>query len=83
MTTIAAKMVAGGYRTHYVGKADFGMATREHTPRGRGYHTSLSYFHHENSYWTQMDTGFCGGTDIVDLWVAEEDGYGRLLSFSL
>jgi arylsulfatase A-like enzyme len=26
-------------------------------------------------YWTQKDTGDCGTTDVVDLWVAEEDGY--------
>lgn len=75
MTTLAAKMVAGGYRTHFVGKWDCGMATPDHTPRGRGYHTSLSYFHHENSYWTMKDTGSCNNTQIADLWVAEEDGF--------
>jgi arylsulfatase I/J len=71
MTTMATKMVAGGYRTHFVGKWDCGMATNEHTPRGRGYHSSLGYFHHANNYWTMKDTGSCNGTEMVDLWVAE------------
>jgi hypothetical protein len=34
--------------THYTGKWDCGMATEAHTPRGRGYDTSLFYFHHDN-----------------------------------
>lgn len=45
---------AAGYRTHYVGKWDVGMATPKHTPHGRGYETSLHYFEHKNDYWTQM-----------------------------
>ncbi len=52
-TAIGTKMAAAGYRTHFAGKWDAGMATRDHTPRGRGYHTSLHYFHHDNSYWDQ------------------------------
>lgn len=32
--------------THQVGKWDAGMATFDHTPHGRGYDTSLGYFHH-------------------------------------
>ena len=31
---------------------DVGMATPDMTPRGRGYDTSLFYFHHDNDYWT-------------------------------
>ncbi len=31
---------------------DAGMATFEHSPRGRGYDESLYYYHHANSYWT-------------------------------
>jgi hypothetical protein len=34
--------------THYTGKWDCGMATEAHTPKGRGYDTSLFYFHHDN-----------------------------------
>ena len=37
MTTIAHKMKAAGYRTHFIGKWDAGMATPTHTPQGRGY----------------------------------------------
>ena len=29
------------------------MATRAHTPRGRGYDTWLGYYHHANDYWSQ------------------------------
>ena len=37
------------YATHYVGKWDVGMATPRHTPKGRGYDTSLNYFEHKVS----------------------------------
>ena len=30
---------------------DVGMATPDHTPGGRGYDSSLSYFYHTNDYW--------------------------------
>lgn len=46
MTGIATKMKAAGYATHMAGKWDAGMATQDHTPQGRGYDTSLNYFHH-------------------------------------
>ena len=41
------------YAAHYVGKWDVGMATPKHTPKGRGYDTSLNYFEHKNDFWTQ------------------------------
>jgi arylsulfatase A-like enzyme len=41
------------YATHYVGKWDAGMASPKHTPKGRGYDTSLNYFEHKNDFWTQ------------------------------
>jgi arylsulfatase A-like enzyme len=61
----------GGYRTHYVGKWDVGMATPKHTPYGRGYDTSLHYFEHKNDYWTQgcMQSTCCpyyGTTEIEE-----------------
>ena len=46
MTGMAIKMSAAGYKTHMFGKWDAGMATVDHTPHGRGYQTSLHYFHH-------------------------------------
>ena len=48
MTGLGALMKRGGYRTHFAGKWDAGMATWDHTPRGRGYDSALSYFHHMN-----------------------------------
>ena len=45
MTGIATKMAAGGYKTHAFGKWDAGMATTDHSPHGRGYITSMHYFH--------------------------------------
>ena len=48
MTGIASKMKEAGYATHMAGKWDAGMATPDHTPAGRGYDTSILYFHHAN-----------------------------------
>eukprot|EP00037_Helgoeca_nana_P017404 m.165076 g.165076 ORF g.165076 m.165076 type:complete len:203 (-) comp23977_c0_seq1:26-634(-) len=42
MTGLGELMKRGGYSTHFFGKWDCGMATMRHTPRGRGYDTSLS-----------------------------------------
>jgi len=53
MTAIPAKMKLAGYKTHLVGKWDAGMATPTHTPKGRGYDTSLNYFDHGNWGWTK------------------------------
>ena len=43
----------GGYRTHYTGKWDAGMATPQHTPYGRGFESSLHYYQHANDYWNK------------------------------
>eukprot|EP00035_Acanthoeca_spectabilis_P007581 m.138502 g.138502 ORF g.138502 m.138502 type:complete len:232 (+) comp14002_c0_seq2:573-1268(+) len=72
MTGMAAVLAKGGYATHYAGKWDCGMATNQHTPRGRGYSTSLSYFHHANDYYTQQDGGSCNKHPMVDLWNLED-----------
>ena len=72
MTGIAAVMNKGNYKTHAYGKWDAGMATPDHTPAGRGYSTSMIYFHHANSYWTSIDDTLCAegkrNVSIVDLW---------------
>jgi arylsulfatase I/J len=47
---IATIMREAGYSTHYSGKWDVGMATSDHLPAGRGYESSLFYFHHCNDY---------------------------------
>ena len=55
------------------------MATFDHTPRGRGYNTSLIYFEHKNDYWTniQMQSGCLQSTPgIVDLWKNNQPAYG-------
>ena len=67
MTVISAKMKEAGYATHQVGKWDAGMATEDHTPKGRGFDSSLNYFHHANDYFNETE-GSCGKTPIVDLW---------------
>ena len=46
MTVISAKMKEAGYATHQVGKRDACMATPDHTAKGRGFDSSLNYFHH-------------------------------------
>ena len=52
MTGLGTLMQKAGYNTIFAGKWDAGMATPRHTPRGRGYNSALSYFHHTNDYWT-------------------------------
>ena len=72
MTGIAEVMRRAGYRTHFAGKWDAGMATPQHTPSGRGYESTLHYFHHANDYWTFRGTGNCkgakGSVEMADLW---------------
>ena len=70
MTGIAMKMSAGGYKTHYFGKWDVGMATLDHTPHGRGYLTGLHYFNHENDY--------CIATNNLPLLVTAGSAFIRL-----
>ena len=53
MTGIGTKMKEAGYVTHQVGKWDAGMATKDHTPLGRGFDSSFGYFHHANDYYTK------------------------------
>ena len=52
MTGWGTLMQRAGYETLFAGKWDAGMATRAHTPRGRGFESALGYFNHENDYWT-------------------------------
>ena len=77
MTGLAEKLKQAGYATHQVGKWDAGMATPDHTPKGRGFDSSLGYFHHANDYYTELENT-CNGTAIVDLW--ETDGPAALLN---
>lgn len=67
MTGMAEVLKRAGYATHFAGKWDAGMATPDHTPEGRGYDTTLSYFHHANDYYT-FKTGLCNGKPVTDLW---------------
>ena len=76
MTGIALKLKEAGYATHMVGKWDAGMATPDHTPQGRGFDTSLSYFNHANDYYTE-EAGNCDNHKgkIVDLWDTDKPAY--------
>ena len=47
-----------------VGKWDAGMATPEHTPLGRGFESSLCYFHHANDYFTRTE-GVCRSSNTT------------------
>lgn len=67
MTVIAEKLKKAGYATHQVGKWDAGMATATHIPNGRGFDSSLCYFHHDNDFFNET-AGKCGSDRIVDLW---------------
>jgi len=61
MTGLAEKMRSGGYRTHMVGKWDAGMATPEHSPKGRGFDTWYGYYQHANDYWRKSTVFFATG----------------------
>jgi arylsulfatase I/J len=90
MTGMAQLLKNAQYRTHLVGKWDCGMATPDHTPRGRGYDSSFGYFHHANDYWVEAigscpspGRGEAGGetdgknkntTNVIDLWMADDGG---------
>eukprot|EP00947_MAST-08B_sp_MAST-8B-sp1_P005800 g5800.t1 len=54
MTGLATKLKEAGYACHQIGKWDAGMATVDHTPKGRGYDSSFGYFSHDNDYWTEV-----------------------------
>ncbi|EGD76972.1 hypothetical protein PTSG_07315 [Salpingoeca rosetta] len=55
MTGVAQHLKQAGYAAHFVGKWDVGMATPTHTPKGRGYDTSLNYFGHGNWMWNEEE----------------------------
>ena len=50
------------------------MGSPDHTPRGRGYDSSLIYFFHENDYWDDTSYFSCGNSTIVDLWQHDVNG---------
>ena len=70
MTMISAKLrrSAAGYATHMIGKWHVGMARPANTPQGKGFDTSLNYFHSTNSYYDSRRAEGCGGAPHVDLW---------------
>ena len=65
MTGIATLLQTKGYRTHFAGKWDNGMATFDHTPFGRGYDTSLFYFHHMNDCAPASRLSACHGGGLA------------------
>jgi len=76
------KLKTVGYHTVMAGKWDAGIATPTHTPHGRGYDSALTYFGHDNSYWTdqtQNDSGcgdYGGGYGPVDLYDTTAPAWG-------
>jgi len=76
MTMIPAKLKGAGYKTHFVGKWDAGMATRRHLPTSRGFDSSLGYFHHANDYWTEH-TGVCDKQSMFDFWSNSGPAYNQ------
>ena len=53
------------------------MATRRHTPRGRGFDQSLIYYEHKNDYWDQtlLQSKCQKYNPIVDLWGDDNAGH--------
>eukprot|EP01060_Flectonema_neradi_P000503 TRINITY_DN10315_c0_g2_i3.p1 TRINITY_DN10315_c0_g2~~TRINITY_DN10315_c0_g2_i3.p1 ORF type:complete len:558 (+),score=132.44 TRINITY_DN10315_c0_g2_i3:266-1939(+) len=82
MTGIAAQMKKAGYATHQVGKWDAGMTTPHHTPKGRGYDSSLNYYGHANWMWTESEwlgsenhKGEFPAESIKDFWDTDKPAY--------
>ena len=82
MTGIAKMLKQANYSTAAVGKWDAGMATPQHTPKGRGFDSSLIYYHHANDYWTRQEGGCTVNTSdpLVfynrnDEFCTENDGF--------
>ena len=55
-----------GYRTHFFGKWDAGMATADHLPSARGYDSALFYFHHMVNYWASTFENANGAVSHFD-----------------
>ena len=64
MAEVLRRAPGGGMATRFYGKWDCGMATLQHTPHGRGYQRSLSYFHHMVNYWSSDFENDNGQTDF-------------------
>ncbi len=82
MTAIAEKLAAVGYETVQAGKWHVGLATPDHTPKGRGFTKSLTYLDGANEYWTSTTSGWCDkadGTPVLytDLWGSSGPAYGQ------
>lgn len=54
MTTIATKLKAAGYATHYTGKWGVGFTWKEQWPRARGFDSFFGYMHDSVDYWNQQ-----------------------------
>lgn len=85
MTGMGSVMKKAGYATVFAGKWDVGMATEDHTPKGRGYDSSMLYFKHDNDYWTSYSnpsddvegsTGCPGQPLFTDLWKDSAPAWG-------
>ena len=81
MTCIGNKMQAAGYETAFFGKWHVGMATADHTPRGRGWEHSMIYFDGANDYWTSQ-SGSCGAAAVTDLWLQDAPAFGLNNSYT-
>ena len=77
MTGIASKLKEAGYATHVVGKWDVGMTTPTHTPKGRGYDSSLIYYSHGNWAYSSIEWG--GSTVNESAVPTDPDVYSNLI----
>ena len=91
MTGIGLVLKQAGYATFQVGKWDAGMATVTHTPRGRGFDSSLGYFEHKNDFWTKgimqskcLDAGGVGAyANLTDLWDTDQPAASEMFDESV
>jgi arylsulfatase B len=76
MSGIAEKLAKAGYATGQSGKWHLGLATPDHTPKGRGYQQSLTYLDGANDYFTSQTGDFCDPALYVDLYSSDAPAYG-------
>lgn len=82
MTALPAKLAAVGYETVQAGKWHIGLASPDHTPKGRGYAKSLTYLDGANDYWTSVTGDWCGSKQYTDLWAHDAPAFGLNNSWS-
>lgn len=77
MTAFPSKLSSVGYNCLQAGKWHQGLATADHTPKGRGYASSLTYLDGANDNWQYTTGNWCGKDVYTDLWAHDAPAFGQ------